>query len=118
MTHFDLINAVFEGGGALFLLANVRRIIRDKSVKGVSLWTSAWWTTWGFWNVYFYSAVQTPASFYAGIAVVLVTAVWLGLAVYYARREAKAIAPRPMPCTHFACLFDGCATCCSCGAKL
>lgn len=48
----------------------------------------------------------------------LVTAVWLGLAVYYARREAKAIAPRPMPCTHFACLFDGCATCCSCGAKL
>lgn len=85
MTAHDAINAIFEGGGAVFLCLNVRRLLRDKSVKGVSLLTTSWWTAWGFWNVYFYSAVNTPASFYAGIAVVLVNAAWLALAVYYSR---------------------------------
>jgi hypothetical protein len=89
MSPHDAINAVFEGGGAIFLCLNVRRLLKDKSVKGVSLLTTSWWTAWGFWNVYFYSAVNTPASFYAGIAVVLVNAVWLGLAVHYARAEKK-----------------------------
>jgi hypothetical protein len=88
VTSHDAINAVFEGGGAIFLCLNVRRLIKDKSVKGVSLLTTSWWTAWGFWNVYFYSAVNTPASFYAGIAVVFVNAMWLGLAVRYARKEA------------------------------
>jgi hypothetical protein len=87
MTTHDAINAVFEGGGAIFLCLNVRRLLRDRSVKGVSLLTTGWWTAWGFWNVYFYSAVNTPASFFAGIAVVVVNAVWLALAIYYARAE-------------------------------
>jgi len=95
MTAHDAINAVFEGGGAIFLCLNVRRLLKDRSVKGVSLLTTSWWTAWGFWNVYFYRAVGTPASFYAGIAVVLVNAVWLGLAVYYARRPEPASPPCP-----------------------
>src|SRR3954471_16885452 len=90
MTTHDAIHAVFEGGGAIFLCLNVRRLLKDKSVKGVSLLTTSWWTAWGFWNVYFYSAVNTPASYYAGIAVVLVNAVWLGLAVHFARAEKRA----------------------------
>lgn len=57
MTFHDAINAVFEGGGAIFLMLNVRRLLKDRSVKGVSLVTTTWWTAWGFWNVYFYSAV-------------------------------------------------------------
>lgn len=92
MTPHDAINAAFEGGGAIFLCLNVRRLLKDKSVKGVSLVTTSWWTAWGFWNVYFYSAVNTPASFWAGIAVVIVNAAWLALAVYYARREAPTAA--------------------------
>ncbi len=89
MTTHDLINAVFEGGGAIFLCLNVRRLLKDRSVKGVSLLTTSWWTAWGFWNVAFYSAVNTPASFWAGIAVVIVNAVWLALALHYARRERR-----------------------------
>jgi hypothetical protein len=86
MTSHDMINAVYEGVGAVLISLNIRRLLRDKTVKGVSLWPGAWWTCWGAWNVYFYSAVNTPASFYAGIAVVLANATWLGLAVHYARR--------------------------------
>lgn len=91
MNNVDMINAVFEGGGAIFLCLNVRRLLRDRSVKGVSLVTTTWWTTWGFWNVYYYRAVTCPASFYAGIAVVAVNAVWLALAVWYARRDAVTL---------------------------
>lgn len=116
MTYVDAVNAIFEGGGACFLLLNVRRLLKDRSVKGVSLLTTSWWTAWGFWNVHFYAAVGTPASFYAGIAVVLVNAVWLGLAVRFARQERDVL--RSLPCRHVVCRFDGCKTCCECGAAL
>lgn len=87
MTTHDLINACFEGGGAIFLCLNVRRLLKDKSVKGVSLLTTSWWTAWGFWNVYFYAAVSCAASFWAGIAVLAVQAVWVVLALHFARAE-------------------------------
>ena len=90
MTHVDAINAAFEGGGACLLCVNVYRLRRDKTVKGVSLWPAAWWNVWGFWNVYFYSAVGTPASFWAGVAVVLVNTVWFGHALYYLTAEERA----------------------------
>ncbi len=89
MTTHDAINAVFEGGGAIFLCLNVRRLLKDRSVKGVSLLTTSWWTAWGFWNVYFYAAVSCAASFWAGLAVVCVNAVWLCLALHYARAERR-----------------------------
>jgi len=41
VTTHDLINAVFEGCGAIFLCLNVRRLLKDKSVKGVSLLTTS-----------------------------------------------------------------------------
>jgi uncharacterized membrane protein YqgA involved in biofilm formation len=89
MTTHDTINACFEGGGALFLCMNVRRLLKDKSVKGVSLVPSLWWTAWGFWNIYFYAAVACAASFWAGIAVVSVQAVWVCLALMFARRDRR-----------------------------
>ena len=61
MTPHDAINAAFEAGGAIFLCLNVRRLLKDRSVKGVSLWASAYWFGWSLFNVYFYSAVNTPA---------------------------------------------------------
>lgn len=142
MTPHDLINAIFEGGGALFLCLNIRRLLKDRSVKGVSLVTTSWWTAWGFWNVYFYAAVSCSASFWAGLAVVVANAVWLGLAVYYARQAptwadievkigvpvfkaqsieyAEAQPPRPKRLPHpphYPC-DCGCGTCRVCGAEL
>lgn len=97
MTTHDAINAVYEGVGALLICNNIRRVLKDKAVKGVSLWTTGWWTMWGAWNVYFYTAVGTPASFYAGIAVVVANAVWLALAVYYSRTPAPVLGPYGLP---------------------
>jgi hypothetical protein len=66
MLNPDTINAVFEGGGACLLCLNVRRLWRDKTLQGVSLFPTIWWNIWGFWNVYYYAALSQPASFWAG----------------------------------------------------
>jgi hypothetical protein len=87
MTFHDAINAGFEAGLAVMIANNIRCLYRDKQVKGFSLWTVTWVTAWGFWNLYYYPAVNSPLSFWAGIAVVLANATWLGLALYYVRRD-------------------------------
>ena len=87
MSTVDLINACFEGGGAVLLTLNVRKLLRDKTVSGVSLIPVAWWNVWGFWNVYYYWAVSCLASMCAGVGVVLLNTIWLGLALYYRSRE-------------------------------
>jgi uncharacterized membrane protein (UPF0182 family) len=84
----DHVNAAFEAGGALLLCLNVRRLIRDKRVAGVSLVPTVWWNLWGFWNVYFYHVMHTPLSFYAGIGVLVANTVWVALALYYRTRRA------------------------------
>ena len=50
----DYINGSFEVLAGLFVLLNVRRILRDKTVRGVSILPTAFFTLWGFWNMYYY----------------------------------------------------------------
>jgi hypothetical protein len=83
----DIINAVFEAGGALLLVLNVQRLYRDKKLSGISIWPTVWWQMWGAWNIYFYRAIGTTWSFYAGLAVFAMNTVWLGLATYYAVKQ-------------------------------
>ena len=88
----DHINAVFELGGSVFIWMNVRRLYRDKLVRGVYAPVVGFYTLWGFWNCYFYPAVGQTLSFYAGAAVTLGNLVWCALAVVYTRREQRALA--------------------------
>jgi hypothetical protein len=90
----DIVNAVFEGGGAVLLCANIRRLYCDKRLAGVSLVPTVWWNIWGVWNVYFYHAIGTPLSFFAGIGVLVANTVWVALALYYARRRRGCNAGR------------------------
>lgn len=101
MNRVDLINACFEGGGAVLLTLNVRRILRDKSVQGISLIPTFWWTAWGFWNVAYYHAVACPVSMWAGVAVVSVNAVWVGLALHYKWRESGSPVGETLECSTY-----------------
>lgn len=87
----DQINAVFEFLSAVFISMNVRRLYRDKKVAGVSLWPTAFFTSWCVWNLYFYPALGQWWSFGAGILIGLVNATWLTLAVYY--NGKKSVSP-------------------------
>lgn len=78
----DHLNALFELVGAGFLMLNVRRLLQDREVKGVSAWPAVFWSVWGFWNLYFYPAVGQFWSFAAGLLVAAANATWLSLALY------------------------------------
>jgi hypothetical protein len=87
----DLINGLFEAGGALLSWLNVKRLLRDRTVQGVYWPITGFWSLWGAWNIFFYSHLACWASFAGGLALVIGNTVWVVLAAYYAyRRHAQS----------------------------
>ncbi|KKM73373.1 hypothetical protein LCGC14_1411110 [marine sediment metagenome] len=89
MTWPDAVNGLFELTGGVFCLLNVQRILRDKSVRGVSITASAYFAAWGYWNMFYYPHLGQWASFAGGLSVTLANTVWVGLALWYWRRERR-----------------------------
>lgn len=81
----DAVNACFEGLLAVLLLGNVRRLLRDRRVQGVTVWPSILTTAWGVWNLYYYPALGQWWSTVGGSAVVLMNSWWLALAWRFRR---------------------------------
>ena len=90
----DLINGCFEGIGALFLTINVKKLYKEKELKGVSWIPTTYFSLWGVYNIYYYSHLQQMLSWYGGIAIVLVNAVWLSMIYYYYRKKLKRLTRR------------------------
>lgn len=86
MSWADLVNGGFELLGAAALLGNVRALYRDKTVKGVDWRATAFFQTWGLWNLYYYPSLDQWASFAGGLAITAVNTWWLALVLYYARK--------------------------------
>ena len=85
----DLINASFEIAAAIFLTINVRRLLIDKSVAGVSIVPTAVFSFWGIWNLFYYSELDQPFSVAAAGAVAVVNSLWVILAIYYQSKAKK-----------------------------
>lgn len=83
----DIVNALFEFGGAVVLWRNVYQLHIDKEVKGVHWLPVAFWSAWGVWNVWYYPHLDQMFSFYAGIFVVLTNLVYLTQMFYYIHRK-------------------------------
>ena len=83
----DLFNGCFELFGSVMLWLNVRRLYIDKTTKGINGLTVIFFTSWGFWNLYFYQNLDQPFSFYGGISMVFANTVWLLLMMYYKRNS-------------------------------
>lgn len=79
----DAINGAFEFFGGALNWLNVRQILKDKQVKGVSLIPSSIFTTWGFWNLYYYPHLDQWASFIGGLIIVAANSAWIYLALKY-----------------------------------
>lgn len=85
----DRVNALFELAGSLFVGLSVVRLMRDKKVRGVSWLTNVFFTSWGIWNVYFYSHLAQWWSLAGGLALALVNVVYLYLMIHYIRKEKR-----------------------------
>jgi hypothetical protein len=83
----DLVNGLFELLGALSIWMHVRAIFKAKSYKGVSPFATAFFTSWGFWNLYYYPHLAQWFSFAGGLAIVTGNAVWLYFMWRYRARK-------------------------------
>lgn len=75
----DFINGAFEFLGGFALWGNAVRLYRDKCARGVTGWTTAFFLSWGYWNLYYYPSLGQWWSFYGGLNIVAANTVWLGL---------------------------------------
>lgn len=83
----DLINGMYEAGGGFMQLLNVKALYKDKKVIGVSIVPSAFFTSWGIWNLFYYPHLGQWLSFAGGLVLVLVNVAWVCMAIYYARKK-------------------------------
>ena len=83
----DLINALFELGGAFAIAISVRKLYNDKLVRGISWLHVGFFMLWGAWNLYFYPSVNAPLSFYAGAVLCAVNTVYTLQLIYYTLKE-------------------------------
>lgn len=65
----------------------IRRLLRDRCVRGTSPWFVSFFMLWGYWNCYFYPAVGAWWSFGAGILLALANTVWVAMAFWFAMLE-------------------------------
>jgi len=90
----DLINGLFETFGALLVFNHCRVTLRDRQVKGVSITSSALFTLWGWWNIFYYSHLDQWYSLCGGTLLMLGNTIWVALLIYYVsgnRTEAKTL---------------------------
>lgn len=68
----DFCNGCFEAAGALLIILHILRIRRDKTVHGVHWFPFAFFLSWGFWNLFWYSSLGCWFSFAGGVLMVSV----------------------------------------------
>lgn len=87
MDDFDIINGLFEFAGAWALSLNVRKLWKEKIVRGVHWSSVCFFSSWGAWNIIYYPHLEQWFSFIGGVALVLVNATWLIQILYYNHKE-------------------------------
>lgn len=86
----DLINGLFELGGAIVIWINVLKLHKDKEIKGVFWPIWIFYSAWGMWNLFYYPSLGQTFSFYGGICLVIGNTLWCLQAFYYSlKNKAK-----------------------------
>jgi hypothetical protein len=83
MFTIDFINALFEFSASFAIIINIIKLIKDKQIKGISLWSSTFFMVWGIWNIYYYNELQQSFSFYCCIIMCILNIGWLSLAAFF-----------------------------------
>ena len=77
----DIINGLFEWGGAYGAWRNAFQLYKDRQIKGVYWPLYFWFTGWGLWNLAYYSSLNQPCSFFGGLVLTSGNLFWLSLAI-------------------------------------
>ncbi len=79
----DLVNGLFESGGAVTSLLNCWQLYKDKEVKGVVWQLTLFYSLWGLWNLYYYPHLGQWLSFAGGCMIVTFNITWVCQVVWY-----------------------------------
>jgi hypothetical protein len=79
----DTINGLFESFGGVLCWMNFIQLLKDKQVKGVSLWVAGFFCCFSAWNMYYYPSLHQIASFFGAAFLLMGNWAWLVLAIYY-----------------------------------
>lgn len=90
MTLADTINGIFEAGGAVFVANHCRVLHAQKSVRGLSVVSVAFFAAWGVWNLWFYPSLGQWMSFVGGLGIVAANLIWIVMLLYYKKRGNDA----------------------------
>lgn len=85
----DVINAIFELAGALLTWMNVRQVWKDKGYAGLYMPAIVLFTSWGFWNLYFYAHLAQWWSVLATVIMVSANSAWLGLMIKFGKVKSN-----------------------------
>ena len=79
----DVINGLFELIGGLLTFGNCWKLFKDKEVKGVMWQLTFFFTSWGFWNLFYYGSLGQICSQIGGVIMVTGNLVWICQVIYY-----------------------------------
>ena len=83
----DFVNGAFETAGGFFICLSIRNLHRAKVVRGVSWVHVAFFSSWGYWNLFFYPHLDQWLSFWGGAFLVAANTAWLLQIAFYLHRE-------------------------------
>lgn len=98
MTGPDVINGLFEAGAGVAQFLNCKALHRDKIVRGVNWQATAFFMSWGLWNLFYYPHLGQFWSWLGGWLIVSANATWVFMYLRYRNRDrvpphAKAATP-------------------------
>lgn len=88
----DFINGCFEFFASIFIFIHCLKLQHDKLVRGVSIISTVFFLSWGFWNIFYYPKLGQMFSFYMGLLVCAVNMVYVGMMIYYVNLENEMTA--------------------------
>jgi len=85
----DFFNGLFEFAGGLFIILNIRQILKDKKVRGISIPATVYFALWGLWNLYYYPHLEQWFSFAGGVFLVITNFTCILLMIKYTLEEKE-----------------------------
>lgn len=86
MSKADLINGIFEALGSIAIWTNVARTYKAKGYAGFSIWSTVFFTSWGFWNTFYYPHLDQWLLFAGGVLIATANVAWITLLLKYGKK--------------------------------
>jgi hypothetical protein len=84
----DQVNSLFQLGAMISVLNHCRLMWRSKEANGVSILSTLFFASWGLWNLWFYTSLKQPWSFYASVGAMFANSFWV-FSIWYIRRTYR-----------------------------